>query len=386
MSQPEQPAPQEPETELGIAPVERPIQFDEPQIAFLVEIDAFLWVSQARQAFGVSGAGLTAAVLDTGINLEHVDFAGRIIAQHNFTADNDGNPDDATDGNGHGSNVGGIIAANGIHHGIAPGANLAPLKVLSNQGGGDFRWIDQALQWVLDHREAYHITAVCMSLGDGGNYTSDNFGVFSILRNSLRDKIRALRNAKVAVVIAAGNDYFRHKSQQGMGFPAIIRECVSVGAVYDAAEGGFRYASGAVANSSLPGQITPFSQRLHESVNLDTYTDIFAPGAPVTSSGINGPQGESVQHGTSQATPVVVGLILLMQEFYQRATGELPTVDDVITWLRRGGVPIHDGDDENDNVQHTGLDYLRVDAVSALDAVRRELQKRALGLAVTTEP
>ena len=85
-----------------------------------------------------------------------------------------------------------------------------------------------------------------------------------------------------------------------------------------------------------------------------------------------------MQHGTSQATPVVAGLILLLQEFYQRATGELPEVSDLVSWLRRGGVTIHDGDDEHDNVQHTGLDYVRADSLSALDAVRRELQKRML--------
>lgn len=378
MSKQAEPLSQEPETVFEIAPVERPIQFDEPQIAFLPEVDAFLWVSQARQAFNVSGAGLTAAVLDTGLNAAHVDFAGRVVAQRNFTPDNGGNPDAAADGNGHGTNVAGIIAAGGIHRGIAPGAGIAAVKVLSNRGGGDFRWIDAALQWVIDNRETYSISVVCMSLGDGGNYTSDDFGLFALLRNSIRDKIRALRTARTAVVIAAGNDYYRHDSRQGMGFPAIIRECVSVGAVYDAAEGGFRYASGAVAHSSQPGQITPFSQRLHESVSPDTHTDIFAPGAPVTSAGINSPQGESVQHGTSQATPVVAGLILLLQEFYRRATGELPEVSDLVVWLRRGGVTIHDGDDEHDNVQHTGLDYVRADALSALDAVRRELQKRML--------
>ncbi|MDI9549269.1 MAG: S8 family serine peptidase [Chloroflexota bacterium] len=378
MTEQAKPLSEEPETTFEIAPVERPIQFDEPQIAFLPEVDAFLWVSQARQAFNVSGAGLTAAVLDTGLNAEHVDFAGRVVAQRNFTPDNGGNPDDAADGNGHGTNVTGIIAAAGIHRGIAPGAGIAAVKVLSNRGGGDFRWIDAALQWVIDNREALSISVVCMSLGDGGNYTSDGFGLFALLRNSIRDKIRTLRAARTAVVIAAGNDYHRHDSRQGMGFPAIIRECVSVGAVYDAAEGGFRYASGAVAHSSAPGQITPFSQRLHESVSPDTYTDIFAPGAPVTSAGINGPQGESVQHGTSQATPVVAGLILLLQEFYRRATGELPEVSELVDWLRRGGVTIHDGDDEHDNVQHTGLDYVRADALSALDAVRRELQKRML--------
>lgn len=363
------------ETSFGIAPVEQPAQFDAPQISFLTEVDTFLWVSQARHAFGVTGQGLAAAVLDTGLNTQHVDFAGRVIAQRNFTPDNGGNDDDATDGQGHGTNVAGIVAAGGDHIGIAPGANLVPLKVLPNQGGGDFAWIDAALQWVIDHHEEHTITAVCMSLGDGGNYTSDTFSIFALLRRRIQEKIRTLRAARVPVVIAAGNDYFPHQSRQGMGFPAIVRECVSVGAVYDADEGGFRYASGAIARSSRPGQITPFSQRLHESVNAETFTDIFAPGAPVTSSGINGPHGESIQHGTSQATPVTAGLILLMQEFYLGATGELPEVSDLITWLRRGGVTIHDGDDEDDNVQHTDLDFIRVDALSGLDAVRRHLQK-----------
>jgi hypothetical protein len=182
----------------------------------------------------------------------------------------------------------------------------------------------------------------------------------------------------VAVVIAAGNDYFAHGSQQGMSFPAILRECISVGAVYDAPEGDFSYRSGAKAFSTRAGQITPFSQRLHYSVNRNTRTDIFAPGAPVTSAGNQGEHGESTQHGTSQATPVTVGLLLLMQEFYQRVTGELPVVDDLVTWLRRGGVTIHDGDDEDDNVEHTSLNFLRADALSALDAVRRHLHRMQL--------
>lgn len=366
------------ETAIGIEPVESPAQFDAPQLSFLPEVDNFLWMSQARHAFNVSGADLAVAVLDTGLNTDHVDFAGRIVAQRDFTGDNNSDPEDASDGQGHGTNVTGIIAAGADHIGIAPGANIVPIKVLSNQGGGQFAWIDDALQWVVDNRDEHNISVACMSLGDGGNYTSDSFSFFAILRRSIQQKIRTLRENRVAVCIAAGNDYFVHDSRQGMGFPAIIRECVSVGAVYDAVEGGFRYGSGATAFSSKPGQITPFSQRLHESVSAETYTDIFAPGAPVTSSGINGPHGESVQHGTSQATPVTAGLILLMQEFYWRATGELPTVDDLVLWLRRGGVPIHDGDDEDDNVEHTSLNFLRADALSALDAVRRHLQKQRL--------
>ena len=352
-----------------IPPVEAPEQIaHQAPVQHLPEVREFLWVDQARLAFGVSGKGLTVAVLDTGLNTQHVDFAGRVIAQRNFTADNGGNMDDATDGNGHGTNVGGIIVANGDHKGIATGANILPIKVLSNEGGGSFDAIDQALGWVLENREKHNITVVSMSLGDSGNYTSDDFGA-----DPIQQKIRKLRAARVPVVVAAGNDYFSHNSQQGMGYPAIIRECVSVGALYDGPGGGFNYGSGAKALSRQAGQITPFSQRLHRSVNRATNTRIFAPGAPVTSSGINGQHGESVQHGTSQATPVTAGLLLLMQEFYKQRKGQLPTVAQLINWLQRGGITIFDGDDENDNVQHTNLNFLRADAISALDAVRRSL-------------
>ncbi|MBX3013064.1 MAG: S8 family serine peptidase [Caldilineaceae bacterium] len=356
-----------------IPPVKSPRQFDGPQLGFDLEVDQFLWVNQARQAFRVSGQGLTVAVLDTGLNSHHVDFAGRVLTQVNFTDDNGGNYADATDGDGHGTNVAGLIVGNGDHVGIAPAANVIPLKVLPNEGDGSFQAVSRALQWVIEQRAAYTISAVCMSLGDRQNYTQDNFG-----NDAIRNQLRTLRAAHVPVVIAAGNDYFTHQSAQGMAYPAILRECISVGAVYDTDIGEFDYGGGLLARRTRAGQITPFSQRLHESVNRQSYTRIFAPGSFATAAGINGAHGESIQQGTSQATPVTVGIILLVQEFYLRAMGTLPPVDLLLTCLRRGGVTIQDGDDEDDTVGHTNLDFIRVDALSALDAVRRELQKLQL--------
>ncbi|MGH8638701.1 MAG: S8 family serine peptidase, partial [Burkholderiales bacterium] len=221
------------------------------------------------------------------------------------------------------------------------------------------------------------ITAVCMSLGDGGNYQSDD----QFAADEMRLVIADLRARNVAVVVAAGNDYFTHNSQQGMGYPAIFRDTVSVGAVYDFDEGGFSYSSGAQAFSTAPDRLTPFSQRLHPKVSKPCRTDIFAPGAPVTSSGINSDTGESVQHGTSQATPVTVGVLLLLQQYFKDRTGQLPAVDKLEAWIRASGVKIHDGDDEQDNVLHTDLDFIRLDAVKALEAVRRDLQKAALEFA-----
>jgi len=357
---------------LDVKPVEPPIvQFDSAQAPFLVEVDKYVRAGKARKDFKVSGKGLCAAILDTGLNTQHVDFAGRIAAVRNFTTDNNGDLNDVTDGNGHGTNVAGIVAAGDEHVGMAPGANVAALKVLRNHGGGSFAWVEQALDWVLQNQAVHNIGVVCMSLGDGNNYVEDG----PLAAGTLAQKIAALRQANVAVVVAAGNEYYTHASKQGMSYPAIIRDTVSVGAVYDAAVGAFSYSSGARANSTRAGQITPFSQRLHPTINSQTYTDIFAPGAPVTSSGINGPKGESIQHGTSQAAPVTAGIILLLQEFYQRHAGELPSVEQLIGWLRSGApdTEVVDSMDLDDNVQHTGLTFLRVDALKAMEAAYQEL-------------
>jgi subtilisin family serine protease len=358
--------------------VELPVQFERSQFGLeLVEVDNLVRASQARQSFQVDGKGLTVAVLDTGLRTTHVDFAGRVVNQRNFTTDNGGNPADASDGQGHGTNVAGIIAAGAIHKGMAPGAGVIPVKVLSNTGGGSFAGILDGLKWVAANREIHGITAVCMSLGDGGNYQSDD----QFAADEMRLVIADLRARNVAVVVAAGNDYFTHNSQQGMGYPAIFRDTVSVGAVYDFDEGGFSYSSGAQAFSTAPDRITPFSQRLHSKVSKPCRTDIFAPGAPVTSSGINSDTGESVQHGTSQATPVTVGVLLLLQQYFKDRTGQLPAVDKLESWIRASGVKIHDGDDEQDNVLHTDLAFIRLDAVKALEAVRRDLQKAVLEFA-----
>jgi hypothetical protein len=355
-----------------ISSVETPVQLARTQFrANLVKTGSLIRATEGRTKFSVTGTGLTVAVLDTGLRTTHVDFTGRVVAQYNFTNDNSGNNDDASDGNGHGTNVTGIIAANKLHIGIAPGAQIIPLKVLSNDDGGSFDAINDALQWVIDNRSRYNITAVCMSLGDSDNYTDDE--PFS--SDEIRLKIQSLRNEKVAVVVAAGNDFYTHSSQQGMSYPAIFRETVSVGAVYDAREGSFTYSSGAATTESAPDRITPFSQRLHETINPIARTDIFAPGAPITSSGILNDRAESVQHGTSQATPVITGVILLLQEYYLKLTGLLPSVDEIETYLRDGGIVINDGDDEQDNVENTGLSFIRVDVLGALENITRRLQK-----------
>jgi subtilisin family serine protease len=178
-----------------VKPVDPPRQFDAPQLGLaLAEVDRLIRANEARTAFGVDGSGLAVAVLDTGLNTEHVDFAGRVLAQANFTPDNGGDAGDATDGQGHGTNVGGIIVADGDHRGVAPGAGILPLRVLRNTGSGSFAAVADALQWVLDHGEEHSIAAVCMSLGAGDNRTSDA----GLDLDPVGNRIKALRDRWVA--------------------------------------------------------------------------------------------------------------------------------------------------------------------------------------------
>jgi len=162
-----------------------------------------------------------------------------------------------------------------------------------------------------------------------------------------------------------------------MAYPAILRETISVGAVYDADGGTLPpYGDGSKAHSRSAGQITPFTHRLHESINADCRTDIFAPGAPVTSTGLGGPKAQSVEQGTSQAAPVTAGIVLLMQELYRKKfPGQLPAVNDLERWLREGGFDEVDGDNEADNVAHPQphKTYRRLDALGALRKMAQEI-------------
>src|SRR3954465_4109526 len=76
-----------------------------------------------------TGAGATVAVVDTGIDASHPDLAGRILPGYDFV-DGDSTPQD---GNGHGTHVSGIVAAdadNGIGvDSVAPGASILPVRV-----------------------------------------------------------------------------------------------------------------------------------------------------------------------------------------------------------------------------------------------------------------
>jgi subtilisin family serine protease len=112
-----------------MADVEKPRDLgDRNAHARLIETIDFINSGRARAIYNVDGSGLSVAVLDTGIRSDHQDFEGKVLETLNFT-----HADNADDNNGHGTHVAGIIVANGVHKGIAPGASVVSLKILSDQ-------------------------------------------------------------------------------------------------------------------------------------------------------------------------------------------------------------------------------------------------------------
>jgi thermitase len=96
------------------------------------------------------GAGVTVAVVDSGVDLGHPDLAGRLTAGHDFV-DDDSIPADL---NGHGTHVAGTIAAgeNGVGAiGVAPAALVMPLRVLDAGGSGNSADVAAAFAYAGDH-------------------------------------------------------------------------------------------------------------------------------------------------------------------------------------------------------------------------------------------
>ena len=142
---------------------------------------------------GFDGTDVTVAVLDTGIDADHPDVAGKVTGSKSFVSDN------AVDGHGHGTHVAATVAgtgaaSGGTRKGVAPGAKLVIGKVLSDAGSGSFESIIAGMEWAATEQ---HADVVSMSLGA---CCSDGSDPASVAVENLTASTGAL------FVIAAGND------------------------------------------------------------------------------------------------------------------------------------------------------------------------------------
>ena len=131
-------------------------------------------------ASGNQGAGVTVAILDSGLDptmnglRRDTSHQQRILAYYDAINDRlyTGNRlnQSPRDPNGHGTHVAGIIAnsdqlrPHGDYRGIAPSVNLLPVRVLGDQGVGSYADVLRGLEWVVLNKDVYNIRVVNMSL------------------------------------------------------------------------------------------------------------------------------------------------------------------------------------------------------------------------------
>lgn len=294
-----------------------------------------------RRFRDVDGAGYAVVVIDTGLDVDHPAFgpdldgdgiADRIVYQQDFF----GSDNDASDADGHGTNVTGILAGQDI--GVVPGANIIHLKVFPDEAGGQTsqRALEKALQWVVGNAGVYDILAVNMSLG-ADSFTTPQSG------EALGDEFAAIAELGIITVAAGGNSY-RPGQSAGIAYPAADPNVISVGAVYvdDAGQSTINWAGGATDSHSGSDVVAGFTQR-----DL-ALLDVFAPGVYIEGPGLNG--GQTVKSGSSQAAPYVTGAAVVAQQIALERIGRRLSVDEFRNLLRDTGQDIRDDDDERSNV------------------------------------
>lgn len=302
---------------------------------------------------GLTGRGITVAVLDTGADVRHPDLASSIVAEQCLCTGGTGSPccpngtaqqsgaGASQDDNGHGTNVTGILTSDGgvAPRGIAPDVGIVSVKILDNRGAGSASQIASGLDYILTQQPSVRI--VNISLGTSGNLFTAACDTASSFTASFASGINALR-ARGTLVFASS---LNNGSSTQLGAPACVANAVAVGAVYDAEAG--PASLGCTDAVTAADRVACFS-------NSNSLVDMLAPGAPITSTGLGG--ATSTYLGTSQACPIAAGAAALLME--ARPGAGAPQIENA---LKATGRSITD--------PKNGLALPRIDVGAALGAL-----------------
>lgn len=242
------------------------------------------------------GGGAVVAIIDTGLDADHPEFAGRVFKPKNFTTINTGLVSDIV---GHGTHVAGIIA--GKTCGVAPEARIMPLKVFPDNPTDKNigLYINDAFLHLLDYnRKASTADKVVVVNCSFGGEMYDPYMAYLI---------RRLTDTGVTVVVSAGNSGDGNpETYEVWSYPAYIWECLTVGAMN-------QDGTGAVYSNSFDG------------------IDLAAPGTLIHSAWPGG--GYNVISGTSMAAPHVTGAMALIYDAWREREGSWPTEEEAVKVL-----------------------------------------------------
>src|SRR5581483_1034089 len=282
-----------------------------------------------QRGYGLTGAGVGVAVIDSGITSWHDDLTPRAAGQGTYPFGNQrvsafvdfvNGQLQPYDDYGHGTHVAGIIAGNGYDSrgqkaGVAPDANLVSLKVLDGNGNGTVSNIIAAFDWILANHAQYHIRVVNISIGAGihESYWTDPLTLAA----------KAVVDAGVVVVAAAGNAGKNAAGQTqygGIAAPGNAPWVITVGA--SSTQGTATRADDVMASFSSRGPTFKDWTAKPDLVAPGTGTvSLAAPGSNFYASKtpylVSGSTSTPYQpylslSGTSMAAPVVTGTVALM--------------------------------------------------------------------------
>ena len=273
---------------------------------------------------GYTGNGVIVAVIDTGVNYNHIDLAdhlwdgGAEFPNHGYnTYDNNNDPMDHFS---HGTHCAGTVCGDGTSGtstGIAPDATLMCVKALSDEGTGSAYTIQAGMEWAIEH----NADVLSMSLGVPTATISEK----TLLRNTC---VTAMELGVVASV-ACGNEGnmqwmnpipnnvrvpgscpppWLHPDQADVN-PGGLSCVVSVGAVnyYDAA-------ADFTSHGPVTWQSTEYADYAYQPGIGLIRPDVCAPGVNIVSLDFASNDGFATMSGTSMACPAVAGTMALMLE------------------------------------------------------------------------
>ncbi|CAK7218336.1 hypothetical protein SBRCBS47491_003475 [Sporothrix bragantina] len=157
-----------------------------------------------------AGYGITAYIVDSGIQLNHTDFQGRAVWGTNGIDSFNG------DDTGHGTHVAGIVG--GRTYGVAKNVALVAVRVLNQKGEGSFVTMFKGMQWILDDIAKNNLkgrAVACVSLVGAYNKATS-------------DAVTNMVNAGIVFVSAAGNDGTNATSQLS---PASAPDSITVSSI-----------------------------------------------------------------------------------------------------------------------------------------------------------
>ncbi|PPQ80091.1 hypothetical protein CVT26_012148 [Gymnopilus dilepis] len=229
------------------------------------------------------GDGVDVYVVDTGINIDHVEFEGRASWGKTIPQN-----DVDEDGNGHGSHCAGTIASR--KYGVAKKAHVIAVKVLGSNGSGSMSDVVAGVAWAAKAAKAKLQAAAAELAATGKTNHKGSVANMSLgggKSQALDDTVNRAVAGGLHFAVAAGND-----NRDACNYsPAAAENAVTVGA------------------STVGDDRAYFS-------NHGSCVDVFAPGLNILSTYKGGPRATATLSGTSMASPHTAGLLAYLLSIY----------------------------------------------------------------------